>query len=106
MTAQLAGAVYGATAIPTAWRDAVQQWDRHGTIALRARKLFRREWVGMAALADRPCAHCGAPTVAAEAACACTHCPRVRYCRDVCRAAAGESHTRFCASLHPVAGEQ
>jgi len=37
---QIAGAVYGASAIPPAWIDAVQQWDNGGEIAARAYKLY------------------------------------------------------------------
>lgn len=38
---QIAGALYGASAIPAAWLDAVQRWDGGGSIALRAHRLFR-----------------------------------------------------------------
>ena len=39
---QIAGAVYGASAIPPAWVAAVEQWDGGGGIALRAHCLFAR----------------------------------------------------------------
>ncbi len=39
---QLAGAYYGASAIPLAWIEAVQRWDAGGTIAFRASRLYRR----------------------------------------------------------------
>ncbi len=38
---QLAGAVYGVGAIPQPWIDAVEQWDGHGTIALRGLRLMQ-----------------------------------------------------------------
>jgi len=43
ITGQIAGAIYGARAIPQDWIDAVLQWDPHGDILLRAHKLFRQE---------------------------------------------------------------
>ena len=42
VTGQLAGAIYGAAALPAPWRDAVQRWDGGGSIALRALHLRRR----------------------------------------------------------------
>eukprot|EP00808_Paulinella_micropora_P003930 g36291.t1 len=41
ITGQVAGAIYGVGAIPKAWVDAVQQWDRQGEIALKAVRLYR-----------------------------------------------------------------
>eukprot|EP00808_Paulinella_micropora_P028828 g26653.t1 len=41
ITGQIAGAIYGVGAIPKAWVDAVQQWDRQGEIALKAVRLHR-----------------------------------------------------------------
>lgn len=40
---QLAGALYGMSAIPAEWVAAVQQWDEGGLIALRAYKLFHKQ---------------------------------------------------------------
>eukprot|EP00811_Abedinium_folium_P008248 NODE_17619_length_934_cov_1.598513.p3 GENE.NODE_17619_length_934_cov_1.598513~~NODE_17619_length_934_cov_1.598513.p3 ORF type:complete len:166 (-),score=54.82 NODE_17619_length_934_cov_1.598513:98-595(-) len=40
VTGQLAGALYGASAIPKLWLDALQRWDGGGSIALRAARLF------------------------------------------------------------------
>lgn len=37
---QIAGAIYGVSAIPEGWLDAVHRWDRHGDILLRAHRLF------------------------------------------------------------------
>ncbi len=42
VTGQLAGALYGAGAIPAAWVQAVQRWDGGGGIAARAQLLYRR----------------------------------------------------------------
>ncbi len=42
VTGQLAGALYGAGAIPAPWLRAVQRWDGGGGIALRAQQLYRR----------------------------------------------------------------
>jgi ADP-ribosyl-[dinitrogen reductase] hydrolase len=39
ITAQIAGAIYGASAIPLSWAKAVEQWDAQGEIAARARLL-------------------------------------------------------------------
>jgi ADP-ribosyl-[dinitrogen reductase] hydrolase len=41
--AQIAGAIYGASAIPKDWIRTVQQWDRNGDIALKAYKLFHNQ---------------------------------------------------------------
>ena len=38
---QIAGAIYGVGAIPQCWIDAVEQWDGHGTIALRGVRLMK-----------------------------------------------------------------
>lgn len=43
---QLAGALYGASAIPPSWLSRVQKWDGGGTIAARALLLYRGEKVG------------------------------------------------------------
>lgn len=40
VTGQLAGAIYGASAVPSAWREAVERWDRGGDIQCRAWLLF------------------------------------------------------------------
>lgn len=42
ITGQIAGAIYGARAIPEAWVAAVEQWDGGGGIALKAHALFNR----------------------------------------------------------------
>lgn len=42
ITGQLAGAIYGASAIPRDWLSAVHRWDPDDTIPLRAYKLFRQ----------------------------------------------------------------
>jgi len=41
--AQIAGSIYGASAIPEDWIQAVQQWDRNGDIALKAYKLYHSQ---------------------------------------------------------------
>ncbi len=38
---QIAGAIYGIAAVPQCWIDAVERWDGHGTIALRAFRLMK-----------------------------------------------------------------
>jgi ADP-ribosyl-[dinitrogen reductase] hydrolase len=38
---QIAGAVYGVAAVPQLWIDTVEQWDGHGTIALRGVRLMQ-----------------------------------------------------------------
>jgi ADP-ribosyl-[dinitrogen reductase] hydrolase len=43
ITGQIAGAIYGAKAIPEEWIDAVLRWDPRSDILLRARKLYLRE---------------------------------------------------------------
>jgi hypothetical protein len=50
VTGQLAGAIYGVAGIPRDWLETVQQWDRHGDIALKAHKLMHRDWVPMTPL--------------------------------------------------------
>eukprot|EP00051_Salpingoeca_urceolata_P002018 m.46199 g.46199 ORF g.46199 m.46199 type:complete len:255 (+) comp11838_c0_seq1:198-962(+) len=62
ITGQLAGALYGVTAIPAGWLAEVNRWD-NGTIALRARWLFQRAPPGND-VADDPCK----PAAAAAAA--------------------------------------
>jgi ADP-ribosyl-[dinitrogen reductase] hydrolase len=42
ITGQIAGAIYGAKAIPAQWIEAVLRWDPHSDILLRARKLYLR----------------------------------------------------------------
>mmetsp|Transcript_113544 Transcript_113544/g.197228 ORF Transcript_113544/g.197228 Transcript_113544/m.197228 type:complete len:509 (-) Transcript_113544:16-1542(-) len=41
---QLAGAIYGLSGIPEDWLQAVQQWDRGGSIALRTAFLLQQTW--------------------------------------------------------------
>eukprot|EP00808_Paulinella_micropora_P026575 g25638.t1 len=41
ITGQIAGAIYGVGAIPKAWVDSVQQWDRQGEIAPKVVRLYR-----------------------------------------------------------------
>merc|ERR1711920_652004 len=56
---QLAGALYGASAIPADWLDRVQRWDG-GTIAAKALMLHNREALPPnAALSDEACATAG-----------------------------------------------
>lgn len=43
ITGQIAGALYGASAIPNDWVDAVQSWDRGGEIAARGLLLMRMQ---------------------------------------------------------------
>lgn len=42
---QLAGAMYGASSIPKPWIERVQRWDRGGDIAVRAQRLFLKDFV-------------------------------------------------------------
>lgn len=44
---QIAGAIYGASAIPMDWIEAVLRWDAHSDILLRAHKLSRRQRIEM-----------------------------------------------------------
>merc|ERR1712241_808363 len=54
---QIAGALYGASAIPMEWVERVQRWDGGGTIAARALMLHCHEGVPPeAALSDEACA--------------------------------------------------
>ena len=46
VTGQLAGALYGLSAIPAAWVAAVERWDGGGSIADRAHCLFQRVALG------------------------------------------------------------
>lgn len=46
---QIAGAIYGASAIPGDWVRTVLQWDPHADILLRARKLYLAERIAFAA---------------------------------------------------------
>lgn len=56
---QIAGAMYGASAIPVDWLDRVQRWDG-GTIAAKALMLHNREALPpTAALSDEACATAG-----------------------------------------------
>jgi ADP-ribosylglycohydrolase len=43
ITCELAGAIYGARAIPKDWIRTLQQWDNNGEIALRGHKLFHHK---------------------------------------------------------------
>jgi ADP-ribosylglycohydrolase len=45
VTGQLAGAIYGFSAFPKEWIEAVQQWDGNGEIVLKAYKLFHHKKV-------------------------------------------------------------
>jgi ADP-ribosylglycohydrolase len=45
VTGQIAGAIYGASAIPKDWLQKVNQWDNGGEIALKAYKLFHHQKV-------------------------------------------------------------
>ncbi|MGE0282731.1 MAG: ADP-ribosylglycohydrolase family protein [Rhizobiaceae bacterium] len=47
ITGQIAGAIYGASAIPTDWIEAVLRWDAHSDILLRAHRLSRRQRIKM-----------------------------------------------------------
>ncbi len=47
ITGQIAGAIYGASAIPMDWIDAVLRWDAHSEILLRAHKLSQRQRIEM-----------------------------------------------------------
>ncbi len=49
ITGQIAGAIYGASAIPVEWIETVLRWDPHSDILLRARKLYLREKIEFAA---------------------------------------------------------
>lgn len=56
VTGQLAGALHGASAIPSSWIDRLQLWDG-GTIVARTLMLYNHEAVGRAdALTDSACA--------------------------------------------------
>jgi len=56
---QIAGALYGASAIPSSWLQCVRQWDG-GTIAARAFMLHNRETLGQKeSLSDSACATAG-----------------------------------------------
>jgi len=58
VTGQLAGAIYGATAIPATWIQFVQQWDNGGDVALKAYKMVHHipipEPYGLSASASLP----------------------------------------------------
>jgi ADP-ribosyl-[dinitrogen reductase] hydrolase len=43
ITGQIAGAIYGAKAIPAEWIEAILRWDPRSDILLRAQKLYVRE---------------------------------------------------------------
>jgi ADP-ribosyl-[dinitrogen reductase] hydrolase len=45
ITGQIAGATYGARAIPAEWIEAVLRWDPHSDILMRAHKLYLREQI-------------------------------------------------------------
>lgn len=47
ITGQIAGAIYGASAIPMDWIEAVLRWDAHSDILLRAHKLSRCQRIEM-----------------------------------------------------------
>lgn len=56
VTGQLAGALYGASAIPPDWLDCIRKWDG-GSIAARALMLHEHEVLGRdASLSDEACA--------------------------------------------------
>lgn len=55
VTGQLAGALYGVSAIPEGWLKRLRQWDG-GTIAARALMLYEHDHVGPdVALSDDAC---------------------------------------------------
>ncbi|WP_160289716.1 ADP-ribosylglycohydrolase family protein [Novosphingobium pentaromativorans] len=47
ITGQIAGAIYGASAIPTDWIETILRWDAHSDILLRAHKLSRRQRIAV-----------------------------------------------------------
>ena len=53
ITGQIAGAMYGASAIPVEWIETVLRWDPHSDILLRTRKLYLREKIEFAARRPR-----------------------------------------------------
>lgn len=58
VTGQLAGALYGISAIPQSWITRLQQWDDN-TILARALMLYDHEPIGAEALSDTACASAG-----------------------------------------------
>jgi len=57
---QIAGSLYGASAIPVDWLERVQRWDGGGTILARAMMLHNQEAVSPEeALSDQACATAG-----------------------------------------------
>ncbi|KAG2385792.1 hypothetical protein C9374_002941 [Naegleria lovaniensis] len=44
VTGSLCGAIYGSSSIPLSWIDVLQQFDRNGDIALKAYKLYHKQF--------------------------------------------------------------